>query len=194
MPTPSPMPSPMPPLMPWASEVLKFWFEETRPEQWFKKDAVFDAAVRSRFLDLHAELALRSQQELLGDERSALAAVIVFDQMSRNMFRGTPAAFASDPVALSLAQEAIARGFDRGFTKAERTFLYLPFEHAEDRRAQACCVALMASLDDPELTAWAVAHRTIIDRFGRFPHRNAVLGRTSTPEELEFLQQPGSSF
>ena len=186
------MPTPMP--KPWVSEVLKFWFEETQPEQWFKKDAAFDAAVRSRFFDLHAELALRSRQELLGDERSALAAVIVFDQMSRNMFRGTPAAFASDPVALSLAQEAIARGFARGFTKAERTFLYLPFEHAEDRRAQACCVALMASLDDPELTAWAVAHRTIIDRFGRFPHRNAVLGRTSTPEELEFLQQPGSSF
>jgi uncharacterized protein (DUF924 family) len=194
MPTPSPMPPLMPPLMPWASEVLKFWFEETRPEQWFKKDAVFDAAVRSRFLDLHAELALRSQQELLGDERSALAAVIVFDQMSRNMFRDTAAAFASDALALSLAQEAITRGFDREFSKAERMFFYLPFEHAEDRRAQARCVELMASLDDPELTGWATAHREIIDRFGRFPHRNAVLGRAPTQEELEFLDQPGSSF
>jgi len=186
------MPTPAPKL--WVSEVLKFWFEETQPEQWFKKDAAFDAAVRSRFFDLHAELALRSQQELLGDERSALAAVIVFDQMSRNIFRDTPAAFASDAVALSLAQEAIARGFDRGVSKAERMFFYLPFEHAEDRRAQARCVELMASLDDPEFTKWAAAHQGIIDRFGRFPHRNAVLGRTSTPEELEFLQQPGSSF
>jgi len=187
-----PMPTPAP--KPWVREVLKFWFEETQPEQWFKHDGPFDAAVRSRFFDLHAALALRSRHELLSDERSALAAVIVFDQMSRNMFRGTPAAFASDPVALSLAQEAIARGFDRGLTKAERTFLYLPFEHAEDHRAQARCVALMASLDDPDLTTWATAHRTIIDRFGRFPHRNAILGRTSTPEELEFLRQPGSSF
>jgi uncharacterized protein (DUF924 family) len=179
---------------PWVSEVLKFWFEETQPEQWFKNDAAFDAAVRGRFFDLHAELALWSQQELLSDERSVLAAVIVFDQMSRNMFRDTPAAFASDAVALSLAQEAVARGLDRGFTKAERMFLYLPFEHAEDRRAQACCVALMVSLDDPELTKWAIAHRAIIDRFGRFPHRNAILGRTSTREELQFLEQPGSSF
>jgi len=186
------MPTPTP--KPWVSEVLKFWFEEAQPEQWFKKDAAFDAAVRSRFLDLHAELALWSPEELLGDGRSALAAVIVFDQMSRNMFRDTPAAFASDAVALSLAQEAIARGLDRGFSKAERMFLYLPFEHAEDCRAQARCVELMASLDDPELTKWAAAHQGVIDRFGRFPHRNAILGRMSTSEELEFLNQPGSTF
>lgn len=185
---------PTPTLKPWVSEVLKFWFEETQPEQWFKKDAAFDAAVRSRFFDLHAELALGSQQELLADERSALAAVIVFDQMSRNMFRGTPLAYASDALALSMAHDAIARGFDRGLTKEERMFLYLPFEHAEDCRTQARCVELMASLDDPELTKWAVAHQGIIDRFGRFPHRNTVLGRTSTREELEFLEQHGSSF
>lgn len=184
----------MPTAKPWVSEVLKFWFEETQPEQWFKKDAAFDGAVRSRFLNLHAELASRAQQELLGDERSALAAVIVFDQMSRNMFRDTPAAFASDAVALALAQEAIARGLDRRLSKAERVFLYLPFEHAEDSRTQARCVALMASLDDPDLSKWATAHQGIIDRFGRFPHRNAILGRTSTREELEFLSQPSSSF
>jgi len=184
----------MPTPKPWVGEVLTFWLEETQPEQWFKKDAAFDAAVRRRFYDLHAELALRSQLELLADARSALAAVIVFDQMSRNMFRDTPAAFASDAVALSLAQEAIARGLDQGFSKAERMFLYLPFEHAEDRRAQARGVELMASLDDPELTKWAVAHQRVIDRFGRFPHRNAILGRTSSREELEFLEQPGGSF
>ena len=186
------MPTPTP--KPWVSEVLAFWFAETQPEQWFKSDPAFDATVRSRFFDLHAELALRSSRELLCDARSALAAVIVFDQMSRNMFRNTPAAFASDAAALALAQHAIARGLDRGLSKSERMFLYLPFEHAEDGRAQARCVELMASLDDPELTNWATAHRGIIDRFGRFPHRNAILGRTSTREELEFLEQPGSSF
>jgi uncharacterized protein (DUF924 family) len=178
----------------WASEVLRFWFEETQPEQWFRQDAAFDEAVRNRFVDLHRELASRSREELLRDANSALAAVIVFDQMSRNMFRGTPMAFASDAAALSLAQEAIAQGRDRGLTKDQRMFLYLPFEHAEDRRAQARCVALMASLDDPELSKWAEAHRAVIDRFGRFPHRNAILGRTSTGEERQFLEQPGRAF
>jgi uncharacterized protein (DUF924 family) len=179
---------------PWVRAVLKFWFEDSGPEQWFKKDAAFDAAVRSRFLAVHRELALRPSEELLSHPHSVLAAVIVFDQMSRNMFRDTPLAFASDARALALAQEAVARGLDRGLTKDERMFLYLPFEHAEDRQAQARCVALMASLDDPELSTWAEAHRVIIDRFGRFPHRNVILERTSTAEELEFLKEPGSSF
>jgi uncharacterized protein (DUF924 family) len=102
---------------------------------------------------------------------TALAAIIVFDQMSRNMFRDTPSAYAADRRALSIAQEAIARGFDVGLSKDERMFLYLPFEHAEDAEAQARCVTLMATLDDPELVKWADAHRSIIVRFGRFPHR-----------------------
>jgi uncharacterized protein (DUF924 family) len=186
------MPMAMP--KPWVREVLAFWFEETQPEQWFKTDAAFDETVRGRFLELHERLATGSRQELLSDPPTALATVIVFDQMSRNMFRGTPLAYASDALALSMAHDAIARGFDRGLIKQERMFLYLPFEHAEDRRTQARCVELMASLDDPELTQWAETHRAIIDRFGRFPHRNAILGRTSTPEELEFLKQPASSF
>ena len=186
------MPMAMP--KPWVREVLAFWFEETQPEQWFKTDAAFDETVRGRVIELHERLATGSRQELLSDPLSALATVIVFDQMSRNMFRGTPLAYASDALALSMAHDAIARGFDRGLTKEERMFLYLPFEHAEDCRTQARCVELMASLDDPELTKWAVAHQGIIDRFGRFPHRNTVLGRTSTREELEFLEQHGSSF
>jgi uncharacterized protein (DUF924 family) len=110
------------------------------------------------------------------------------------MFRGTPRAFASDEQALWLADAAIARGFDAGLSKDERMFLYLPFEHAEDRRSQARCVELMASLGDPEVQKWAEAHRVIVDRFGRFPHRNAVLERVSTPEEIEFLKQPNSCF
>jgi len=186
------MPMTMP--EPWVRDVLAFWFEESQPEQWFKTDAAFDAAVRSRFLELHKRLATPLREELHSDPQSALATVIVLDQMSRNMFRGTPLAYASDALALAIAQDAIARGVDRRLTEEQRIFLYLPFEHAEDRRTQARCVELMASLDDPELGQWAEAHRAIIDRFGRFPHRNAILGRTSTPEELQFLTQPGSSF
>jgi uncharacterized protein (DUF924 family) len=131
---------------------------------------------------------------LLADAQTALAAVIVLDQMSRNMFRDIPRAFATDPLALRLAEAAIARGFDAGLTKDQRMFLYLPFQHSEDRRLQARGVALMASLGDAEQSKWAEAHSAIVDRFGRFPHRNRILGRASTPEETEFLKQPGSSF
>jgi uncharacterized protein (DUF924 family) len=110
------------------------------------------------------------------------------------MFRGSPRAFATDAKALMLAEAALARGLDAAMSEDQRLFLYLPFEHAEDRAAQARCVALMSGLADKDLVRWAEAHQAIIDRFGRFPHRNAVLGRTSTPEETEFLKEPGSSF
>jgi len=143
---------------------------------------------------VHEALATCDNDLLLVDPRTALAAVIVFDQMSRNMFRNTPSAFAADPRGLSIAQEAIARSFDVGLTKDERMFIYLRFAHAEDAAAQARCVTLMASPDDLELTKWAEAHRRIIDRFGCFPHRNRVLGRTSTAEETELLAHPDSSF
>ena len=178
----------------WSNDVLKFWFAEAGPVYWFNKEATFDATVRRRFLALYEALANCDNDLLLVDARTALAAVVVFDQMPRNMFRDTPGAFATDRRALSIAQQAIDRGFDEGLTKDERMFLYLPFEHAEDAAAQARSVMLMATLDDPELTKWAEEHRRIIDRFGRFPHRNRVLGRTSTPEEKLFLAQPGSSF
>jgi uncharacterized protein (DUF924 family) len=178
----------------WVQDVLRFWFEQTRPDQWFEKDRTFDAIIRDRFLGLHETLVFRDNNSLLADAQTALAAVIVLDQMSRNMFRGTPRAFASDEQALWLADAAIARGFDAGLSKDQRMFLYLPFEHAEDRRSQARCVELMASLGDPEVQKWAEAHRLIVDRFGRFPHRTAVLERVSTPEEIEFLKQPDSCF
>jgi uncharacterized protein (DUF924 family) len=173
---------------------LKFWFEQTAPDRWFEKDPTFDASIRERFLGLHEILAFRENDDLLTDAQTALAAVIVLDQMSRNMFRDTPHAFAADPKALWLAAAAIARGFDAGLTKDQRMFLYLPFQHAEDRQSQARGVALMASLDDPELQKWAEAHKAIVDRFGRFPHRNCILGRISTQEETEFLKHPDSWF
>src|SRR5262245_58592235 len=178
----------------WVGGVLRFWFEETRPKQWFEKGEAFDAEVRRRFLALHEALAAQPAASLLTDARTVLAAVIVFDQMSRNMFRGSPRAFATDGKALELADAAIARGFDAGLSKDERMFLYLPFEHAESGEAQVRSVALTGSLGDPELTKWAEAHKAVIDRFGRFPHRNAALGRPSTPEEIDFLKGPGSSF
>jgi uncharacterized protein (DUF924 family) len=178
----------------WVGDVLKFWFEQTEPDQWFKKDPAFDESLRERFLGLHEVLVSCENHALLANAQTALAAVIVLDQMSRNMFRGTPRAFATDPLALCVAEAAIARGFDDGLTKDQRMFLYLPFQHSEDRQLQARGVALMASLGDAEQSKWADAHRAIVDRFGRFPHRNGILGRASTPEETEFLKQPGSSF
>ena len=178
----------------WSNDVLKFWFDEVGKDRWFNKDPAFDDAVRQRFSALHESLVTCDNDHLLIDTRTALAAVIVLDQMSRNIFRDTPSAFAADPRALVIAQEAIARGYDAELTKDERLFLYLPFEHAEDANAQVRCVTLMATLGDPELAEWADAHRKIIERFGRFPHRNRILGRASTAEETEFLAQPGSSF
>jgi uncharacterized protein (DUF924 family) len=138
----------------WGNEVLIFWFGEAGPGCWFNKDAAFDDTVRQRFRALHEALATCDDDFLIADPRTELAAVIVLDQMSRNLFRGTPGAFAADARTLLIAQEAIARGFDAGLTKDERMFLYLPFEHAEDAAAQARCVTSMATLDDPKLTEW----------------------------------------
>jgi uncharacterized protein (DUF924 family) len=174
---------------------LKFWFERTEPHQWFEKDPTFDASVRVHFLSLHETLVSRGHSDLLlADAQTALAAVIVLDQMSRNMFRDTPRAFAADPQALWVAQAAVVRGLDAGLTKDQRLFLYLPFQHSEDRQAQARSVELVACLEDPELLKWAEAHQAIVDRFGHFPHRNRVLGRLSSPEEIEFLKRPDSYF
>jgi uncharacterized protein (DUF924 family) len=178
----------------WVEDVLKFWFEQIEADQWFEKDPAFDASIRKRFLGLHESLVSRGSNGLLPNAQTALAAVIVLDQMSRNMFRDTPRAFAADPQALWVAEAAIVRGFDAGLTKDQRMFLYLPFQHSEERQSQARSVALTASLGDPELQKWAEAHRAIVDRFGRFPHRNRALGRISTPDETEFLKQPDSFF
>ena len=159
-----------------------------------ERDAAVDDRIRIRFLSLHDQVSAMPNEALLSDPRSALAAVIVLDQFSRNMFRGSPRAFASDAKALALAEAAIANGHAASLNKDELQFLYLPFEHSESGEAQVRCVKLMASLGDAELTRYAQAHCDIIERFGRFPHRNEILGRSSTAEELEFLKQPGSSF
>jgi uncharacterized protein (DUF924 family) len=177
----------------WAREVVGFWFGELKPEDWFGKSDAVDATIRDRFLGLHANLALCPPTVGLDPQR-LLAAILVFDQFPRNMFRGTPQAFATDALALQLATGAIRDGLDLHLSTAERLFVYLPFEHSENADDQARAVSLITRLNDAEWTRYAVAHKDIIDRFGRFPHRNDVLGRTSTPEEIDFLRQPGSSF
>ena len=177
----------------WVREVLGFWFGELQPPQWFKKDPALDAAVRARFAGLHANLAVWPPVPDRSAGR-ALAAIVVLDQFPRNIYRGTPKAFASDPAALELAKTTVAAGLDRGLAPAERLFVYLPFEHAEDASLQVEAVRLIGSLGDAEWTRYAEAHKAIVDRFGRFPHRNEILGRPSTPEEIQFLAQPGSGF
>ena len=178
----------------WAAEVLDFWFVELPRQQWFAGGAALDELVRARFLPAHRIVAAEPEDALLADADTALAAVIVLDQFSRNMFRGTPGAFASDTKALAIAEAAIAKGLMAALNRDELLFLYLPFEHSENADAQARSVELISALGNPELTAYAQAHKDIIDRFGRFPHRNVILGRTSTAEEMEFLKGPSSSF
>ena len=178
---------------PWVGDVLAFWFEELREADWFTRSDTIDARIRNRFLELHERLT-QAGTIAVTSARSALATVLVLDQFSRNLFRGTARAFAADAQALWLARQAIDRGFDQAMTPVQRLFLYLPFEHSEDPADQALSVALIRRLGRDDLTRYAEAHKAIIDRFGRYPHRNAALGRTSTAEELEFLQEPGSSF
>lgn len=175
-------------------EVLAFWFEELTPDDWFGGGEAVDNRIRDRFLALHEALRDDVPESWRATARGMLAAVIALDQFPRNLYRGDPRAFAADPVALALATEAIERGLDRTMTHDERKFLYLPFEHSEDPSVQARSVELFAALEDEETTGYAIRHQEIIDRFGRFPHRNEVLGRESTPEELAFLKEPDSSF
>ena len=178
----------------WIAEVVNFWFLEVPRQQWFAGGAALDEQVLARFLPVHSMVAAEPENALVVDAKTALAAVIVLDQFSRNMFRGTPSAFASDAKALAIAETAIAKSLAEALKSEERLFLYLPFEHQENADAQARSLELISVLGDPELTKYALAHKDIIDRFGRFPHRNAILGRTSTAEEMEFLEGPGSSF
>ncbi len=175
-------------------QVLTFWFTETAPKQWWKVDAAFDAAVQERFSGLHRAAHLGELWKWRRFPRGRLAEIIVLDQFSRNMFRGTPQAFASDPMALALAPEAVADGHDMKLAPRERAFVYMPYQHSESRKIQEESVHLFKLLGAAEQHDFAMRHKAIIDRFGRYPHRNQILGRHSTPEELEFLQEPGSSF
>lgn len=178
----------------WVAGVLSYWLEELTLEQCFEKNDAIDGTIRARFSAVHEQLAREDGMIRIEAPRELLAAIIVFDQFSRNLHRGSARAFATDPIARRLARTAIADGLDQAMSKHERIFVYLPFEHSEDNADQEQSVRLFAQLDDEYLTKYAVAHKVIIDRFGRFPHRNAALGRESTPEEIAFLEEPMSSF
>jgi uncharacterized protein (DUF924 family) len=171
-----------------VTEVLHFWFDELGEARWFAKSEHTDAQIRERFLWLHERLVADEGIDCM-TRQQLLAAVIVLDQFSRNLFRDTPRAYAADPIARRLARRAIAQGLDVGMTAQERMFLYLPFEHSEDRADQALAVELFAQLGNAEWTAYALQHKAIIDRFGRFPHRNAILNRHSSADEVECLKQ-----
>jgi uncharacterized protein (DUF924 family) len=186
--------------------ILDFWFGATGSVErghsraiWFKKDAAFDALLRERFGALHAQAAA-GQLSVWGDgdAESRLALIVVLDQFSRNLHRGDPASFASDGAALRLAKDMVADGEDAALLPVMRSFVYLPFEHSEQLPDQDEAVRLFTLLETEPATKglaeWAHKHREIIVRFGRFPHRNAILGRASTPAEMAFLAQPGSSF
>jgi uncharacterized protein (DUF924 family) len=194
-------------------EVLDFWFGEldesgradaARSARWFRKDAAFDQEIATRFGALHAAVARGERDSWLSSPRGRLAYVIVLDQFSRNMFRDSARAFACDERALHAALAGIERGVDRQLRFEERPFLYMPLMHSEDLANQERCVALFTAYRDEQSGAlktrvagslkYAEQHRDIIRRFGRFPHRNALLGRTSTGDEVEFLAKPGSSF
>ena len=187
------------------AEVLDFWFgapdspKRGRPRKcWFEKSVTFDAGVRSRFLKVYERAAAGKLSRWERTPLAALALALVLDQFPRNMFRGQARAFAADALALRVARRMLSRGFDGLLRPAERWFVYLPFEHAEDLAAQRRSIALFGSLagypDSAGVIDYAQRHYTIIARFGRFPHRNAMLGRESTSEEIAFLSQPGSSF
>jgi len=174
--------------------VIKFWFEETDPKFWWKKDADFDQLIDERFEIAHhmaTQGALASWRETpLG----RLAEIIVLDQFSRNLYRDSPLAFACDEQALALAQEAIQTGADLELEIKQKAFLYLPFMHSESREAHETALTLFNAPGLESNYDFELKHKLIIDRFGRYPHRNEILGRESTQEEIEFLKQPGSSF
>ena len=188
---------------PGADDLLLFWFGQPaqrgrRDERWFGKEEAFDSECRARFLSLHERAAAGELSAWRNRAAECLALILLLDQLPRNMFRATRRAFATDRLALEAARHAVAQGFDEDMLPVERLFLYLPFEHSERLADQIAACELTQPLEAfPETEdayRYALAHRRVIERFGRFPHRNAILGRDSTPEEVEFLQQPGSSF
>lgn len=175
-----------------AESVLSFWFVETKPHQWFRRDRAFDASLRARFSALHRAAAARRLDVWRVHPRHCLALILLLDQFSRNIYRDDARAFAEDAHALDIATEAIRRRFDFLYGAKERAFFYLPFMHAEDLSAQERALALFkARLPDSMNLRHAAQHHEIVKRFGRFPHRNRILGRASTADEIAFLKHGG---
>lgn len=175
-------------------EILRFWFEATPEAAWWKVDPAFDALLRDRYQALLAQAAAGELHAWRDSARGRLAEVLVLDQFPRNIHRGTPQAFANDPMALVLSQEAVRAGALAELTPVQRSFLLLPWMHSESAAIHALAEPLYREHAPAGNHEFQLRHKAIIDRFGRYPHRNAILGRESTPEELAFLQQPGSGF
>ena len=175
-------------------DILRFWFQEIKPAQWWTVDTAFDEMVRSRFGTLHEQAKRCELFAWRSTPEDRLAEVIVLDQFARNIHRGTPGAFAADSLALALAQEAVAVGDDLKLPVEQRAFLYMPYMHSESIAIHAAGEPLMKARAPQHTHDFELKHKAIVDRFGRYPHRNAILGRVSTPEEEAFLTQPGSSF
>ena len=168
----------------WAAELLHFWFHRLRPPQWFGRSDAVDAALRRRFARELATLSRQPASAFLRDRVTARAAILLFDQAPRNLFRNSPRAFAYDRLARAVCKGALAHGWDRGLGKRGRQFLLLPLMHSESRADQTLAVRRFTALHDPVITRFARDHAAMVRRYGRFPHRNAVLGRKSTPAEI----------
>lgn len=174
--------------------ILQFWFQEISPPQWWKVDPAFDELITQRFAEVHHQASRSELFEWRADPRGRLAEIIVLDQFSRNVYRGSGRAFENDALALALAQEAVAGKADAALTTEERIFLYMPYMHSESKSIHQVAERLFREGTPPNNYDFELKHKAIIDRFGRYPHRNAALGRASTEEELTFLAGPGSSF
>jgi uncharacterized protein (DUF924 family) len=174
--------------------IINFWFEELEPKQWWVKDSELDQLIISRFAEIHARAACCELSDWRETAQGRLAEIIILDQFSRNMFRSSPRSFAYDALALTLSQEAVSVGADQQLKPVERNFIYMPYMHSESLQIHEEAVELFRSNGQQSSLDYEMKHKAIIERFGRYPHRNETLGRESTVEELTFLQQPGSSF
>lgn len=175
-------------------EILDFWFEKLNPNQWWKEDAIVDNLIKEKFLDIHNQAIKGELWSWRNDPQASLAEIIIIDQFSRNIYRGKPKSFLYDGIALVLAQSVIDKNLYQQLSLVQKSFLYLPYMHSESSKIHEEAVRLYGSLGLKENYEIELKHKAIIDRFGRYPHRNKVIGRDSTPDEIIFLQEPGSSF
>ena len=181
-------------MTPRYQNIIDFWFTACSPHQWWHKDSDFDQLIHDQFADLHRQARQCELHRWRTSAQGRLAEILILDQFSRNLFRDSPLAFAYDGMALALAQEAIALGADKQLTPQERSFLYMPYMHSESLTINQLAVSLFEQNNNPDSLEFEMKHQRIIERFGRYPHRNAVLKRPSTDEELAFLEQPNSAF
>ncbi|MDG1858272.1 MAG: DUF924 domain-containing protein, partial [Emcibacteraceae bacterium] len=177
-----------------AKDIINFWFEEITPKDWWIKNTAFDKKIKSRFHDIYKSAAAGELVNWRYDPMSALAEIIVLDQFPRNMFRDKKQAFATDPLAVCVAQVTIDKGFDQELENSHKLFMYMPFMHSESAEIHKSAELLFSAPGLEQNYEFEIKHKAIIDRFGRYPHRNKILGRRSRKEEIEFLKEPNSSF